>query len=455
MKLKSVHRTSARRAGNFFTAAFILYFYFVSPQKVSAQNVNIPDANFKAWVLYNIQHVDPNEITISEAAAYYGLMSIHNLGISDLTGIEAFTNLSSLDCHGNQLTTLNLSANTALTELQCFGNNLTSLDLSSNTALTYLDCNQDHLTSLNINSDTSLTYLNCSMNQLPDLNLNSNINLTYLECSDNPLTHLDVSSNTALEHLACIRDQLSSLEVTTNTALTWFYCGGNYLTTLDLSHNTALTNLYCWVNQLSTLDLSSNTALTVLRCDSNLLTSLDLSSNIALTGMICNSNHLTGLDVSADTNLTLFECGSNPLLTWLNMQNGHNASINIFWAVSTPDLTCIQVDDSAYSAAHWTNIDADEYFSTNCLTALSINEIKTPANVTIYPNPITDNFVISNNEYKSVRADVYNMFGEIVQSQNVISGRTVIDMNSKVKGIYFVKVIDADKNLLDKKIILQ
>ena len=38
-----------------------------------------------------------------------------------------------------------------------------------------------------------------------------------------------------------------------------------------------------------------------------------------------------------------------------------------------PSLTCIQVDDAAWSTANWTDIDPQHYFSTNC-SATNINE---------------------------------------------------------------------------------
>jgi Leucine-rich repeat (LRR) protein len=59
------------------------------------------------------------------------------MNISNLTGIEAFTALTYLDCRVNQLTSLDVSQNTALTLLSCEGNQLTSLDVSQNTALTW------------------------------------------------------------------------------------------------------------------------------------------------------------------------------------------------------------------------------------------------------------------------------------------------------------------------------
>jgi hypothetical protein len=50
----------------------------------------------------------------------------------------------------------------------------------------------------------------------------------------------------------------------------------------------------------------------------------------------------------------------------LNVQNGNNTIILGFNATGNPDLTCIQVDDVAYSTTSWTNIDATASFNTNC-----------------------------------------------------------------------------------------
>ena len=86
------------------------------------QNVNIPDANFKAYLLGNslINTNGDTEIQVSEAAAFTDTIDCSNMNISNLTGIEAFTALTYLWCVGNQLTILNVSLNTALTSLRCY-----------------------------------------------------------------------------------------------------------------------------------------------------------------------------------------------------------------------------------------------------------------------------------------------------------------------------------------------
>ena len=252
------------------------------------QNVNIPDANFKNY-LVNSMLININgdsEIQVSEASAFTETIYCGWQNISDLTGIEAFTALTGLDCRQNQLTSINVFNNTALTTLYCSFNQITSLDVSNNNALEYFECGYNQLTSLDVSGANALTKLDCRQNQL---------------------TFLDVSGATALTKLYCSFNQLTSLDVSNNTALTDMYCNSNQLTSLDLSNNTALTTLYCSFNQL--------------------------------------------------------EC--------LNVKNGNNTALNVFYAQSNPNLTCIEVDDINYSGVNWTNIDPNTWYGTDCNNACS------------------------------------------------------------------------------------
>ena len=131
------------------------------------QNVNIPDANFKAYVVGNtaINTNGDDEIQVSEANAFSGGIECSNENISDLTGIEAFTALTSLDCGFNKLTSLDVSKNTTLTSLDCRFNELTSLNVSKNTALTELLCKYNQLTSVDVSKNIALEYLECGGNQ--------------------------------------------------------------------------------------------------------------------------------------------------------------------------------------------------------------------------------------------------------------------------------------------------
>ena len=75
---------------------------------IFAQNVNIPDFNFKNYLLNNptINTNSDTEISVAEAQAFTGTISATSLGITDLTGIEAFVNITTLEVYSNILTSL-------------------------------------------------------------------------------------------------------------------------------------------------------------------------------------------------------------------------------------------------------------------------------------------------------------------------------------------------------------
>lgn len=157
---------------------------------VKSQNVNIPDANFKAYLIGNISinTNGDNEIQISEANSFTGSIVVANINIADLTGIGSFVNLVGLHCPSNNLTRLDISNNTKLMALFCGGNKLTTLDISKNLALRTLHCEENEITFLNVHTNNNLTTVYCLKNQLNQLNLKNgqNSKITNLDASENP-----------------------------------------------------------------------------------------------------------------------------------------------------------------------------------------------------------------------------------------------------------------------------
>ncbi len=361
-----------------------------STMLVNAQNVNIPDANFKSYLVgnTNINTNSDAEIQVNEASAFTGTIDCSGMSITDLTGIEAFTTLTKLYCSFNQLTSLDVSANTALTDLRCNHNQLTALNFSANTALTDLRCNN---------------------NQLITLDVAANAALETFDCGTNQLTALNVSANTALEFLNCDYNQLTTLNVSANTALTILMCQLNQLTSLDVSANTDLINLICRNNQLTTLDLSANTALSFLGCSGNQLTSLDVSANTVLNYLWCNNNQLTTL----------------------NVKNGNNSNFSNlnFDARNNPNLICIQVDNVAYSTSNWTQIDATASFSENCSTGINENFLSLATSV--YPKPTKGQIYFSG----KTNVHLTNVTGQIIMDRKNVN---TLDLSDQPTGIYFL-----------------
>ena len=145
------------------------------------QQTYVPDNNFEAYLEANgmgngipnddyVNTANINTVTYLDVAFQY---------IADLTGIEAFTALTYLDCNSNQLTSLDVSANIALIELYCSYNQLDSLNVSQNTALTWLWCSVNQLGSLDVSQNTALTWLWCFGNQLTSLDVRNGNNTNF------------------------------------------------------------------------------------------------------------------------------------------------------------------------------------------------------------------------------------------------------------------------------------
>ena len=362
-----------------------------------AQIVNIPDANFKAALVGNAS-INTNmdaEIQTSEAATFTGAIYVSSIGITDLTGIEAFVLLISLDCGGNQIAGgLDVGNNTALFYLNCMGNQLTSLNVTDCIALNDLQCWGNQLTSLNVSSCTALTTLNCAYNQLTSLDVLANALLTNLDCENNSLTSLSVS--------ACI----------------------------------ALTSLHCAFNQLTSLDVLANVLLTNLECRNNSLTSLDVSACIALDHLNCTNNQLISLDVRNGNNINFYgPVPQDPLVIY---------NIIMF---NNPLLFCINVDDANWSTANWTvqnyNIDPHHYFSNNCSGAgiSDINESNAPM---FYPNPTTGTIYLS----EQSNITLSDLSGKLLLEEK---NTKQLDLSALPAGMYFLHV--GENNLHTYKVI--
>lgn len=369
----------------------------------------IPDSNFEnKLIALGIDSGVPDGKVLTANIALVTYLDVSNSNIADLTGIQDFLSITNLFCGSNQLTNLDVSKNKNLKQLSCGSNQLTNLDISKNIELTYLSCSINKLTNLDVSKNTALTNLFCHTNLLMNLDVSNNPSLLDLYCDNNQLKSLDISMNTSLMSLNCPRNQLTNLDVSKNTALNTLSCYSNQLTNLDVKINTALTKLDCGSNQISTLDVSTNTALTFLGCNTSLLTALDVSMNTALnlldcrenklsyldvskmttlTELYCQSNQLTNLDISKNKALEFLNCSKNQLTTLdvsvntvlvglysnsnqlknLNLKNGNNVKFGYLNLTNNPNLSCIQVDDVAYSNANWSSKkDVMANFNTDC-----------------------------------------------------------------------------------------
>ena len=134
-------------------------------QSIPIDKKNFPDPNFRNLVKgvdYDLN--EDGKLSLTEIKKINGV-EVTDCAISDLTGIEYFTNLTALTAGVNKLTKLDVSKNTKLQTLSCGYNKLTKLDVSRNKKLKYFFCANNNLKTLTLGTQKYLATLNCSENK--------------------------------------------------------------------------------------------------------------------------------------------------------------------------------------------------------------------------------------------------------------------------------------------------
>jgi len=263
-----------------FTVLLFLASLFISCERKENDNflnqepVYIPDIEFFRDLIWNGADTNGDGvITYGEAATikFLNLSSYFGPEISDLTGIEAFRNLTTLVCRCNRIVNMDLSKNRSLREVYAYDNDLRSIDVSGCTELEYLHIGSDGL---------------CLKNRLCSLDISNNEHLRTLICNNNLIEELDVSKNLELEILECQLNQLRTLNLSNNTKLNVAELWGNQLSCLDVSNCTSLTVLDFSLNQVLETNLRYNRKLVELDVSRTPLSVLDLSRNTSLRVLI-------------------------------------------------------------------------------------------------------------------------------------------------------------------------
>lgn len=160
--------------------------------------------------------------------------------ITNLSGIQAYTNLGQLSVIGQNLTTINITGLPNLSYIDCRENiNLTTLNLGAQTKLNQIWCNSNPLlSSLTLPANTTTLWgLWCYGDNLSSLNLNGNANLTSLFCQSNKLPDtffgqlLTAPYYNNLGMINFSNNKMTTLNLASKVNLTAFWCSNNTLLT--------------------------------------------------------------------------------------------------------------------------------------------------------------------------------------------------------------------------------
>ena len=367
---------------------------------IAINEKNFPDENFRdyvagEWDKNQDKYFSPSEIANAK------WISCDNKEISNLKGIEFFTNIWLLECYYNNLTTIDLSNNKKLSYINCHHNQLNELDVSGLPLLETFYCGHNALPSIDVSKNEKLEDFDCQDNHLDTLNVSQNKELVKLSCGTNNLTELDVRENKKLKELSCYESKLSNLDLRNQTELEVLKCWKNPLSALNVSANTKLKKLFVSNTNLTSLDATNNTALETFigkDCSYNIavegdgkfdLTTLpghfDASKATAIRGGTINGNILT-VDPNSKTFRYDYDIGQpnkkmNVVLNvhWHNYQWKHDGTKH--WRECTtancPGLTAEQVAKTTHDYT-----DATDPYCDTCGYVRSMHSVITGENVT-------------------------------------------------------------------------
>lgn len=205
------------------------------PLSIFSQIIEIPDSNFKNKLLNHAPVIDLNgdgEIQFSEAESLSGTLDIAFTSedpapIADITGIQAFVNIETLNAGYNVITEMDLTGNTALRYFNASGNPYSTLNFSNNPALEFIQSNFGNLTSLDISNNPQLLNIHVQSNQLSQISTYGNPLLQGLNVNNNPITWLDVKWSPMLRYFDCRGLQIGTLDASSNSLIISLDCQDN------------------------------------------------------------------------------------------------------------------------------------------------------------------------------------------------------------------------------------
>ena len=345
-----------------------LLFLFLSSTLFS--QTLIPDANFEQFLVD--QGIDTNGITgdiLNADAQAVTALNVTRNDIADFTGIEAFTNIETLNLGSNDFGTIQLNTLSLLRDFRITNtNNLSSLDFTQNpeleniyirtnsneplVTLSELDLSQnlklvsfqvlimESLSSVIFPVTDTIEEIRLSVVAIPvidlsqisgeflfrivtsrvDVNIiypNDNMALKSLELSSIDFPFVDVSSQIGLESFVLSSTYTENFILPTTNTLTNIRISGHELNVpISFASTLELTNLSI-SNNFGTvpleIDISQNLELTNLALSRNLMNDVDITNNTKLRTVDLNTNEFTSVDFSQNLELTNLNVGSNQL----------------------------------------------------------------------------------------------------------------------------------------------
>ena len=346
-------------------------------------------------------------------------LNLSNYNISNLEGINAFADLTSLNVSKNQLQEIDLSANVLLEDLDVSENAIQVLDLSMLGNLRSIEAHENQLFYFNLQNGNN--------NNITNFSVNDNANLSCILVDDVTFANTNFllkDATTSFSNTACstvytaipdanFEDELSAYDdiagdgkvpklaihnvtflsmradnITDLTGIEDFFnlksltLSRNNLNTVDLSKNLKLENLIIDNNKLTSLNISNNKLLQILNVESNDLTAIDVTNNLLLKEVNLSGNNITTLNVTNNIyleelalggmDITDLDLSANIQLKRLDISGVNIEALDLSNNVDLEEIHGEYSDLETINIVGLTKLKA-MYFSEGLLTALDVS----------------------------------------------------------------------------------
>ncbi len=189
-------------------------------ETIAIDSSNFPDPAFQTWV--QTKDTDGDGLLSQAERDAVTQADLRKCGIQDLSGLEWFSSLETLNCSENDLTRLELPDLPALKNLTCNENaRLEAVDLRGAPALEQFSCFHSNLTELDLHAVPNLQYCVWGGSPLQELDLSSNSELRMLHVLGGDLTSADLSYNPKLDTLLWNHTRIGALDLSHQQDLTY------------------------------------------------------------------------------------------------------------------------------------------------------------------------------------------------------------------------------------------
>jgi len=404
---------------------------------VPENNIDFPDTLFKKFLVNYASlstivgnqglplNIDPDgdgEISYEDAKKVY---TIHCSGyqwnvdtltdlFNDMTGIEYFVNLTSLQVDRHNIEDVDISKNKKLELVALNNNKIKSIRAVGLDSLEILSVIYNEIASVDFSDLKNLKHIQLTGNKLDSLDLSSIESLNTIHCQENNLKSICVSKS-MYDSLTVVKDSSTVLDTLCGVNSIYF-SDPNFLNAvlayqppIDTNGDSVITYMEAlavdsinlsFQNILLFTGLNAFKSLKSINISSNQLSVLDVSQLQYLTKLIASNNQLKSLITFTNLSKVSRRTGvENDVLMDLDVSNNSFEKLDAskysglknFDGSGNNELLeiCVTSNQLKNKVNNWTKDEETVWSTNNCVRVTSVTEIEN-SSLALYPNPASD-----------------------------------------------------------------